>query len=285
MPLSMAQKLNVGGMKPTRMSIQLADRSVRLPLGVLEDVPIQVGRVFVPCDFVVMEMEEDSKVPLILGIPFLKTAGAVIDVKDGRLTLNVGDERVTFTFSKVVKMPIMDEVHYIDILERDLEEFREMVEDKDPLQAIITRKLVEESEETKGYKLLLDQTPIVRAGKFEALKAEEKEESTTPPPKVELKPLPHLLKYDFLDEDEKYPVIVNSKLDDASLEKLLVVLRKYRSVIGYSVDDIKGISPSLCKHRILLDDDHASSIEHQRRLNPNMKEVVKKEVLKLLKRE
>lgn len=57
----MAQRLNVGGMKPMRMSIQLADRSVRLPLGVLEDVPVQVGRVFLPCDFVIMEMEEDSR--------------------------------------------------------------------------------------------------------------------------------------------------------------------------------------------------------------------------------
>ena len=282
MPLSMAQKLNVGGMKPMRMSIQLADRSIRLPLGVLDDVLVQFGRVFVPCDFVIMEMEEDSKVPLILGRPFLKTAGAVSDVKDGCLTLNVGDEKVTFTFSKILRMPMIDEVHCIDTLEKDLEEYRAMVKVKDPLEAIITGGLVEESEETKGYKLLLDHTPTKEVGKFESLKVVEKEESTTPPPQVELKPLPPSLKYAFLDENENYPVIVNSKLDDTSVEKLLVVLKKYRSVIGYSIDDIKGISPSLCMHRILLDDNHASSVEHQRRLNPNMKEVVKKEVLKLL---
>ena len=111
---------------------------------------------------------------------------------------------------------------------------------------------------------------------------EVKEERTTPPHKVELKPLPPLLKYSFLDDSENYPVIVNAKLDDTSLGKLLVVLREYRGVIGYKIDDIKGISPTICMHKILLDDDHASSIEHQRRLNPNMKEVVKKEVLKLL---
>ncbi|XP_021835031.1 uncharacterized protein [Spinacia oleracea] len=74
--LSMAQRLNIGGMKPTWMSLQLADHSVKTPLGFLEDVPVQVGRVFVPCDFVIMEMEEDSKVPLILGRPFLSTVGS-----------------------------------------------------------------------------------------------------------------------------------------------------------------------------------------------------------------
>ena len=282
MPLSMARKLNFGEMKPTRMSIQLADRSVRLPLGVLEDVPVQVGRVFVPCDFVIMEMEEDAKVPLILGRPFLKTAGVVIDMKDGRLTLNVGDEKITFAFSKTMNMPMMDEVHRIDTLERELEECKQLMGVRDPLQAIVTGELVEEGEEVEGYKLILDKTPVHITNEVEALQVEGKEESPTPPPKVELKPLPSSLKYVFLDDDENYPVIVNAKLDDASILKLLDVLKKYRSVIGYSINDIKGISPSLCMHRILLDDDNATSIEHQRRLNPNMKEVVRKEVLKLL---
>ena len=138
--------------------------------------------------------------------------------------------------------------------------------------------MIEENEETRGYKLILDKTPTYITNEVEALHVEEKEESSTPPPKVELKPLPSSLKYDFLDDRGDYPVIVNARLDETSIHKLLVVLRKYRSVIGYSINDIKGISPTLCMHRILLDDDNASSIEHQRRLNPNMKDVVRKEV-------
>ncbi|XP_021757421.1 uncharacterized protein LOC110722457 [Chenopodium quinoa] len=125
MPYFVAKSLKVGDLKPTRMSLQLADRTVRLPLDILEDVPIQVGRVFVPCDFVVMEMEEDTRVPLILGRPFLNTAGVVIDMKEGRLTLNLGDEKISFSFSQTLKKPLIDEVHRIDTLERDLEEFRE----------------------------------------------------------------------------------------------------------------------------------------------------------------
>jgi len=64
---------------------------------------------------------------------------------------------------------------------------------------------------------------------------------------------------------------------------LLRVLRKYRKAIGYTLDDLKGIHPSLYMHRILMEDDHKLSIEHQRRLNPSIQEVVKKEILKLLK--
>ena len=76
---------------------------------------------------------------------------------------------------------------------------------------------------------------------------------------------------------------MSSELDNSSLEKLLVLLRKYRGVIGYSLDDIKGISPTLVMHQIHIDDENFSSIEPQRRLNPNMKELVKDEILKLLK--
>jgi len=59
---------------------------------------------------------------------------------------------------------------------------------------------------------------------------------------------------------------------------LLGVLREYCKAIEYTLDDLKGIHPSMCMHRILMEDDHKPSIEHQRRLNPNMHEVVKKEI-------
>ncbi|CAA7035511.1 unnamed protein product [Microthlaspi erraticum] len=101
-------------------------------------------------------------------------------------------------------------------------------------------------------------------------------------PKVDLKPLPEGLRYAFLGENSTYPVIVNSDLEPEQLSALLVELRKYRKAIGYTLDDIKGISPDLCIHRIHLEDESKSSIEPQRRLNPNLKEVVKKEILKLL---
>jgi len=75
MPYSICKKLQVGDLKPTTISLQLADRSVKYPLGVLEDIPLQVGKFFIPYDFVVMEMEEDSRIPIILGRPFLALQG------------------------------------------------------------------------------------------------------------------------------------------------------------------------------------------------------------------
>ena len=77
-------------------------------------------------------------------------------------------------------------------------------------------------------------------------------------------------------------MIVNDELDTEQVNLLVIELKKYRKAIGYSLDDIKGISPTLCTHRIHLENESYSSIEPQRRLNPNLKEVVKKEILKLL---
>jgi len=77
----------MGDMKSTTIFLQLADRSVKYPMGILEDVPLQVGKFFIPCDFVVMEIKEDSRIPIILGRPFLDTAGAMIDVNNGKLSL------------------------------------------------------------------------------------------------------------------------------------------------------------------------------------------------------
>ncbi|CAA7015106.1 unnamed protein product [Microthlaspi erraticum] len=74
-------------------------------------------------------------------------------------------------------------------------------------------------------------------------------------PKVDLKPLPEGLRYAFLGENSTYPVIVNSDLEHEQLSALLVELRKYRKVIGYTLHDIKGISPDLCIHRIHLEDE------------------------------
>ncbi|KAL1190749.1 RNA-directed DNA polymerase-like protein [Cardamine amara subsp. amara] len=101
-------------------------------------------------------------------------------------------------------------------------------------------------------------------------------------PQHELKALPAGLKYAFLGPNSTYPVIVNAELNNVKVTLLLCELRKYRKTLGYSLDDITGISPDLCMHRIHLEDESMTSVEHQRRLNLNLKDVVKKEIMKLL---
>ena len=86
----------------------------------------------------------------------------------------------------------------------------------------------------------------------------------------------------FLGEDKTLPVIISSKLTQSQEEMLVKMLRKRVKPIGWQISDIRGISPSYCMHKILMEEGHKSTIERQRRLNPNMQEVVKKEVVKLL---
>ena len=100
MPYLVAKQLNMGKITPTALSLQMADRSMTLPKGIIEDVLIKVGKFIFPVDFVVLDMEEDKKVPLILGRPFLATSRALIDVEKGELTLRVRDDKVQLNIYK-----------------------------------------------------------------------------------------------------------------------------------------------------------------------------------------
>ncbi|XP_074314770.1 uncharacterized protein LOC141650284 [Silene latifolia] len=286
MPLSIFKRLDLRDLKPTRVSLQLDDRSVKFPIGVIEDVPLVVGKLVIPCDFFVMDMPEDHNVPIILGRPCLATGRAMIDVKSGKLYLQVGEDRVEFELHKSMEAPSLGGTCCIvDILENPMEEHDPKASSMDPLETCLVSayEVDDKDVETLAYVWMLDSAPIhEQAPKFEVSEVSKKEESSTPPPTVEIKPLPSSLKYEFLGDDSTYPVIINSSLDDTQTTKLISLLKRFKGVLGYTIGDLKGISPSLCTYKILLENEDASSIEPQRRLNPIMKEVVRKEVLKLL---
>ncbi|XP_042992364.1 uncharacterized protein LOC122318797, partial [Carya illinoinensis] len=103
MPLSVCRKLGLEEMKPTTISLQLADRSIKYPRGIIEDVLVKVDKFIFPADFVVLDMEEDEEVPLILGRPFLATGRALIDVQKGELTLRVNKEEVMFNIYQAMR--------------------------------------------------------------------------------------------------------------------------------------------------------------------------------------
>jgi hypothetical protein len=100
--------------------------------------------------------------------------------------------------------------------------------------------------------------------------------------KIELKPLPDKLKYAFLGANDTLPAIIASNLQKDQEDNMLEVLKEHKEAIGWTVVDLKGIDPSICMHRIHLEEGARPSREAQRRLNPKMKEVVMKEVVKLL---
>ena len=100
--------------------------------------------------------------------------------------------------------------------------------------------------------------------------------------KLELKPLPPHLRYVLLRKDDTLPVIIASDLNLEHVKYLVEVLKRFKRAIGLTIANTIGIPPVICSHNIQLMPDHKLSIEHQRRLNPSMQEVVKKEIIKWL---
>ena len=151
MPLSIFRKLGLGEVKPTSISLQLADRSVKYPRGVIEDVLIKVDKFIFPVDFVVLDMEEDREVPLILGRPFLATGRTLIDVQQGKLILRVQDEQVTFDVFEAMKFP--SEVHscfQINTLDKLISETFEERTPLLPLEACLVKSTTNEMDEMRN---------------------------------------------------------------------------------------------------------------------------------------
>ncbi|CAH9114554.1 unnamed protein product [Cuscuta epithymum] len=133
MPYSVYLKLGLNELKSTTMSLQLADRSIRYPRGIVEDVLVQVDKLIIPADFVVLDMDDQCKyvkdMPILLGRPFMATAKTMIDVQNGKLTMSVLDETVEFSILKSMNMSadssccfaldILDPIVPLDKLQED----------------------------------------------------------------------------------------------------------------------------------------------------------------------
>jgi hypothetical protein len=104
LPMTVQSVLKLGELRPTNMTLQLADRTIKKPVGILPDIPVLVGKFAYPVDFVVLEMEDNSEA-VILGRPFLATAGAMIDVKGAKLTLQFGNEEAEFDMKHATHLP------------------------------------------------------------------------------------------------------------------------------------------------------------------------------------
>ncbi|GJV50312.1 hypothetical protein Tco_1440524 [Tanacetum coccineum] len=113
-------------------------------------------------------------------------------------------------------------------------------------------------------------------------KAKTDKSSIDEPPKVELKDLPPHLEYAFLEGDNKLPVIIAKDLSVEEKAALIKVLKSHKRAIAWKLSDIKGINPEFCTHKILMEEDYKPAVQHQRRVNPKIHDVIKKEVEKLL---
>ncbi|GKE50327.1 reverse transcriptase domain-containing protein [Tanacetum coccineum] len=130
MPLSFWKKLSLPELTPTRMTLELADRSITHPKGLAEDVFVKVGKFHFPTDFVVVDFEADPRVPLILGRSFLRTGRALIDVYGEEITLRVDNEAVTFNLNQTTRYSSTyddSSINRIDVIDVACEEFSQEV--------------------------------------------------------------------------------------------------------------------------------------------------------------
>ena len=307
MPMSIFSSLGLGPLRPTGIVIQLANRSNAYPTGVIEDVLVRVQELIFPADFYILEMEAEtlgSSAPIILGRPFLKTARTKIDVYAGTLSMEFGDNIVQFSILDAMKHPVEEHsVFHVDVIdELTVEISRELYGksiETSSLQDVVDSPRSHEcfhddssQQFTKLAEFLMDddfetvdteeEAHIVQMLAAEIASYTQPQPSIVQPPQLELKPLPDHLKYAYLGDGEQLPIIVASGLSDDQEQRLLQVLKEHKQAIGWTLADITGISPSTCMHRILLEEDVKPVRQPQRRLNPLILDVVKKEVTRLL---
>nr|GFC36474.1 reverse transcriptase domain-containing protein [Tanacetum cinerariifolium] len=126
MPILVWEGLLLPELTPTCMTLELADCSVSKPIGIAKDVSFKVGVFHFPADFMVVDFEPDSRVPLILGRCFLKTSRALIDVHKGELTLRIGNEAITYNLDQTVRYSAnynQMTTNKIDVIESACEEY------------------------------------------------------------------------------------------------------------------------------------------------------------------
>ena len=245
-----------------------------------------------PADFYVIDMEHSKhEAPILLGRPFLRTARTKIDVHSGSLTMEFDGEKVEYNIFDSMKFPSdhpsLCFVDTVDEYTQDTFDWSYGDSLQIALEAPIDELAVDytfskDLYETIEQLSLLPINPNVEDICSLTLPSERLVPSVVQAPEIELKPLPDHLKYAFLGEGDTLPVIISNKLTSEQEGKLVAMLKEHKTALGWTIADIKGISPITCTHRILLEDDAKPSRQPQRRLNPPMMEVVKKEVLKLL---
>ncbi|GJQ89872.1 reverse transcriptase domain-containing protein [Tanacetum coccineum] len=275
MPYSLYAKLSLETLKPTQMSVRLADRSFQYHVGIAENMFVKVGKFTFPTDFVILEMEEDSKVPLILGRPFLHTVDVIIRIKHKQLNLGVGTKRMIFNIDSAMKHSYSndDTCFSIDVIDEILEEgFDALLDEGSKILHSIKGTLLEEEIFAEFDEFIVmttdenfDSESDTEYPPFEKITINTDYKIKTsleePPTNIELKPL-------LLTKEKK--------------NKRVSILKKHKQAFAWKTTDIPSICLSFCKHKIQLFDDKKPVIQKQIRLNPNMQEVVKKEIVKLL---
>ncbi|GJR73831.1 reverse transcriptase domain-containing protein [Tanacetum coccineum] len=321
MPFSMWKKLNLPNLTPTCMTLELADRSISRPIGIAKDVNVKVGVFQFPADFVTSRtlidvyegeltlrvdneaitynLDQTSRYSVhyndmtvnridVVELAYEEYSQEVLEFSDviasGNPTpeydLIVSNSSSTLTPFGVSDFLLLDETGA----------FLALADDPTSLE-------VDESYyDLKGDFLILEALlnsgplPPPNQGNYlpeirkelKICKAKTAKSSIDEPPEVKLKDLPPHLEYAFLEDNNKLPVIIANDLSVDEKTALIKVLKSRKRAIAWKLSDIKGINPEFCSHKILMEEDYEPAVQHQRRVNTKIHNVIKKEVEKLL---
>ncbi|GKC09758.1 reverse transcriptase domain-containing protein [Tanacetum coccineum] len=222
-------------LKPTRMSIRLANHTYQYLMGFAKNMLVQVGKFVFLVDFVILQMEEDDRVPLILGRPFLHTADGIIRVKNKELNLGIGEDRATFLIDKAMHHSHLNDntCFLLDVIDEVTEdELDALLDDSKPFLSKsekISEKLLDK--EFKEFMTGNVQEDEVKDD-FEELPPKDELRIKTsiqdPPTDLEIKPLLKHLEYAFPDENYLLPVVISALLEQNEKERLVLVLNNHK---------------------------------------------------------
>nr|GEU38810.1 putative reverse transcriptase domain-containing protein [Tanacetum cinerariifolium] len=258
------KKLRLPTLNDLKMFLELADRTVSKLTGVAENVFVKVGKFYFLADFVVLDFVADPRVPLILGRPFLSTGHALIDVYEGEIFLRHDDQSLTLKCGDTPSISYnnFESLKKVDLIDATCEEY---------------------SQEVLGFADVVSEEDYFPSVRKDLKVVEPKNQSYDDvPPEVELKELPPHLEYAFLGDNEKWPVIITKDLNVNEKTALINVLKSRKKEIAWKLTYIRGIDPEFYSHKILLQEDFSQKVQSQRRVNPKIYDVIKKEVKKLL---
>ncbi|GJS13929.1 reverse transcriptase domain-containing protein [Tanacetum coccineum] len=280
MPYTMYEKLGLGEPKPTRMSLELADRSIEYLRGIAENVLIKIDKFILPINFVILDMREDSKIPINLGRLFLATTRAMINVFNKKITLRVGNEEVIFDVDQSIKRPPAEdgECYGIDYLDTTIHsKTQELLED-DQLDSFLVNNLEKSIDQSDLESCGMaddgseSKIPIRRIEQVNTLYSESQE--TKGPDKTQYD---HLYSASANEINEK-----KTRTKRPSFPLRIRVLEKCKGEIACKMSYIKEISLSFYTQKILMEESFKPVIQPQRRLNPKVQDVVKNEIVRLL---
>ncbi|GJY83001.1 reverse transcriptase domain-containing protein [Tanacetum coccineum] len=269
MPYSVWKSLSLSELTPTCMTLELADRSITEPIADYNHMTVN------KIDVIDMACDEYSQE--VLGFSSMVASGnptpyfePIVSTASPTLT-PFGDSDFL----------LFEEADSFLALEDDPTSSEVDPTYQDPEGDILILEAILNSEPPPPLPNHEQYMPEVRK-ELKLCEAKTVEPSIDEPPEVELKELPPHLEYAFLEGDNKLPVIIAKDLKDEEKAALLKVLKSHKRAIAWKLSDIKGVSPEFCTHKILMEEDYEPSVQSQRRVNPKIHDVIKKEVEKLL---